>query len=333
MRRSPGTILLPLTSELAMSVPSAPAQAHANGPRFPAPAPPPNRDIREAGRVVATVLLAAGAAPAAVARANQGSSARPGPLAERDAVGHPGGAGAPYPRRAPRRPRRPARRAGRRRAPAPPRGAGFSRPVGASGALARPRQPVRCCAPIPPLAPATRRLRRGRAIARWIIGALPRHQETSVPEERPMTQGIYRSERVRGRARAAGARPAARAGRAHPRGVPPGGRRGRARHHRQARRGRARAHRDGRARPRAARRRAGRRQDAALQGHRRGARRALRARAVHARPPADGCHRRHHLRRAREAVRVPARARCSRTSSSPTRSTARRPRPSRRCSR
>jgi MoxR-like ATPase len=29
-------------------------------------------------------------------------------------------------------------------------------------------------------------------IARWIIGALPRHQETRMPQERPMQQGIYR---------------------------------------------------------------------------------------------------------------------------------------------
>jgi MoxR-like ATPase len=47
-------------------------------------------------------------------------------------------------------------------------------------------------APSPVQAPPAARPAPAARIARWLIGALPRHQETSVPEERPMTQGIYR---------------------------------------------------------------------------------------------------------------------------------------------
>ena len=37
-------------------------------------------------------------------------------------------------------------------------------------------------------------------VARWIIGALPRHQETTIPEERAMSQGIYRTNESEARA-------------------------------------------------------------------------------------------------------------------------------------
>jgi MoxR-like ATPase len=47
-------------------------------------------------------------------------------------------------------------------------------------------------APDAPAAPAAKRGPTA-AIAQWIIGALPRHQQTSIPEERAMSQGIYRT--------------------------------------------------------------------------------------------------------------------------------------------
>src|SRR6185437_11272773 len=45
---------------------------------------------------------------------------------------------------------------------------------------------ARSAQPPPPKPTATS------AVARWIIGALPRHQQTGIPQERPMQQAIYR---------------------------------------------------------------------------------------------------------------------------------------------
>ena len=78
--------------------------------------------------------------------------------------------------------------------------------------------------------------------------------------------------------------------------------------------------------------RARRRQDVARQGDRPRDRRLVAAHPVHPRPAADRRHRRVDLEPHQQRLRVPARARCSRTSCSPTRSTARRRRRSRRCS-
>ncbi len=47
--------------------------------------------------------------------------------------------------------------------------------------------------PLPEPPPAARPAPATARVARWLIGALPRHQETRVPEERPMIQGIYRT--------------------------------------------------------------------------------------------------------------------------------------------
>ena len=107
-------------------------------------------------------------------------------------------------------------------------------------------------------------------------------------------------------------------------------------HRRPSRDHRPRADRHVRRRSRAARRRARARQDAAHQDARRGARPVVLAHPVHAGPDAGGHHRHEHHRGGRgrpEALPVPVRARSSRTSCSPTRSTARRRRRSPRCSR
>ena len=76
----------------------------------------------------------------------------------------------------------------------------------------------------------------------------------------------------------------------------------------------------------------GGREDDAREGARALGRLPLLAAPVHARPAADRRHRRQRLQPARERVRVPARARSSRTSCSSTRSTARRRRRRPRCS-
>ena len=103
---------------------------------------------------------------------------------------------------------------------------------------------------------------------------------------------------------------------------------------RQARRDRARALRARERRPRAARGRAGNREDDPRALDRADDRRhGVRAHPVHARPAADGRHRPRDLQPEDARVRVPARARSSRTSSSSTRSTARCRARSRRCSR
>ena len=148
------------------------------------PTPEPVSDVRETGRVVATVLLAGGGATAeAVARANQGLArlGRP-PLAERDAVVSTPEEMAP-------------------RIPVDLRPAlaellveiSADEPLRRRVALAflalwelPAPSPVQAAPTAPNARPPTAR------IARWLIGALPRHQETSVSQERPMTQGIYR---------------------------------------------------------------------------------------------------------------------------------------------
>ncbi len=104
------------------------------------------------------------------------------------------------------------------------------------------------------------------------------------------------------------------------------------RHRGQARRRADDRHGALRRRPPAHRGRARRRQDDARQGPRPLHRRDGPAHPVHARPAAQRRHRRQHLQPGRPALRVPARRRSSPTSSSATRSTAPRPRPSRRCS-
>jgi MoxR-like ATPase len=154
-------------------------------PTSPLTSPPaagdaePAIDVREAGRVVATVLLASGGAtPAVVTQANQALArlGRP-PLTERDAV-----VSTPE-ELAPRIPvdLRPALAEALVALSA-------DEPLRRRVALSflalwelPPPLPVQAV----PAAPTAR-------IARWLIGALPRHQETSVPEERPMNQGVYR---------------------------------------------------------------------------------------------------------------------------------------------
>jgi MoxR-like ATPase len=145
-------------------------------------APPdaePAIDVRETGRVVATVLMATGSASAAVVLEANQALARLGrpPLTERDAVVST--------------PEELAHRIPVELRPALAEvlvALSADEPLRRRVALAflslwelplpSPVQP-------PPAAPTAR-------IARWLIGALPRHQETSVPEERPMNQGVYR---------------------------------------------------------------------------------------------------------------------------------------------
>ena len=152
-------------------------------PHFPAPSPPaPTRDVREVGRVVASVLLAAGpAAPDAVARANQalGALGRP-PLVDRDLV------------------------------LATPEELAPLVPVDLRAPLAEQlldlsaTEPLRRrvalafldlwqIAPPPPASKATSGSGPVASIARWIVGALPRHQEPTLPEDRPMQTSLYRA--------------------------------------------------------------------------------------------------------------------------------------------
>jgi MoxR-like ATPase len=145
-----------------------------------APIPAPI-DAREAGRVVATVLLAGGPATAeAVERASLGLArlGRP-PLSDRDLVVSTPEQLAPL-------------------IPVEMReglaeilidlseGEPLRRRV-ALAYLGLWQLPLPEAPPPARPAPATAR------VARWLIGALPRHQETRVPEERPMIQGIYRT--------------------------------------------------------------------------------------------------------------------------------------------
>ena len=106
-----------------------------------------------------------------------------------------------------------------------------------------------------------------------------------------------------------------------------------ARHRRPGRDARAPARRAAGRRPRAARGRPRPGQDADRQDARRGARRQLPPHPVHARPRARRPRRHAHLAARHRHASTSSSARCSATSCSPTRSTARRPRCSRRCSR
>ncbi len=140
---------------------------------------PPRHDAREAGRVVGTVLLACGTpAPGAIVVANRGLL-RMGRAAldERDLVVTTPEELAPQ---IPVDLRIPLADLLLELSAAEP----LARRV-ALAYLALWELPLPAPLPPPPT-PATTR------IARWLIGALPRHQETSIPEERPMTQGMYR---------------------------------------------------------------------------------------------------------------------------------------------
>ena len=145
----------------------------------PLPAPP-RHDPLEAGRVVGSVILASGTpAPTAIEAANRGLT-RLGraALAERDLVVTTPEELAPL---IPPDLRLPL--------------ADLLLELSAEEPLARRMAlaylalwEMALPAPLPPPRPPPATAR----IARWLIGALPRHQETSIPEERPMTQGIYR---------------------------------------------------------------------------------------------------------------------------------------------
>jgi hypothetical protein len=149
----------------------------------PAPESLPIRaesDVREAGRVVATVILAAGpASEGDVERASRGLArlGRP-PLAERDLVVSTPEQLAPL---------------------IPP-----SHREGLAALLIELSEgdPLRRRVALaylglwqipPPPPPAARPAPPAARVARWIVGALPRHQETRVPEDRPMIQGTYRT--------------------------------------------------------------------------------------------------------------------------------------------
>jgi MoxR-like ATPase len=138
-------------------------------------------DAREVGRVVATVLFAGGSVtPEAVARANQGLArlGRP-PLGDGDQVAATPEELAPV-------------------IPVELREALGEILLELSG-----DEPLRrrvalsylglwqVRLPVPPAPPAPQ----GPAarIARWLVGALPRHQQSGVPEERAMIQSVYRS--------------------------------------------------------------------------------------------------------------------------------------------
>ncbi|MEO7328995.1 MAG: AAA family ATPase [Minicystis sp.] len=142
-------------------------------------------DAREASRVVASVLLAAGAPTSEiVAQANQGlTRLKRAPLGERDNVVSTPEELAP-------------------RIPIDLREAlGELLLTLSEGEPLRRRVALayfdlwQIARPTPPPArppPATAR------IARWLIGALPRHQETRIPEETAMLQSVYRSNEPEG---------------------------------------------------------------------------------------------------------------------------------------
>ena len=146
-------------------------------------------DAREAARVVATILLAGGPPPGDLQdRANQGLARLRRPaLSERDFV-----ISTPE-ELAPRIPHdlRPSLAellillAGddpiRRRL--------AESYLGLWRLSAPPCAEARAPAPISPRSPTSATA----TVARWLIGKLPRHQDTSVPQERPMDQGIYRT--------------------------------------------------------------------------------------------------------------------------------------------
>jgi MoxR-like ATPase len=151
------------------------------------PAPPPDPDperavdAREAGRVMATVLLAAGpAVAAAIDCANRGL-ARLGcpPLCDRDFVLSTPEELAP---RIPVELRPDLAELLIELAAGEPLARRVALAYHGLWGIAAPRS-----LPTQRPTPAVTR------VARWLIGALPRHQESFIPEERAMTQGIYRS--------------------------------------------------------------------------------------------------------------------------------------------
>ncbi|MFT3770291.1 MAG: MoxR family ATPase [Minicystis sp.] len=167
-------------------MPTAPDTSTTNPePRAPVGLPPATveRDVREVGRVVATVLLAGGAVPPdAIARANRGLArlGRP-PLIDRDFVVTTPEELAPL-------------------IPVELRAAVGELLIEAAGEEPLRRRvassyfglwQIALPAPEPSKAPPASPGPAAK-IARWLIGALPRHQDTSVPEERAMQQSVYR---------------------------------------------------------------------------------------------------------------------------------------------
>ena len=163
-----------MTQALTSSDPSS------SGSELREPAAIESTDVREVGRVVATVLLAGGAVlPDAIARANRGLAelGRP-PLTERDFV-------VTTPEEL---------------APCIPEA--WRAAVGALLLETAGDEPLRRRVALsyfglwqialPAPAPAPRPMGAAARVARWLVGALPRHQETSIPEERSMQQSVYR---------------------------------------------------------------------------------------------------------------------------------------------
>jgi MoxR-like ATPase len=143
------------------------------------------RDLREASRVVATVLLASGTPSAQeVGRANEGL-ARLGlpPLAEHDA--------------SPATPEELARTI-----PDEVRGYLGDLLIGLAGddpmRLRIARSYVALWGRAFPEPPPAASPGRGSAVARWLVGSLPRHHVTEIPEESPMMESVYRSPQAQG---------------------------------------------------------------------------------------------------------------------------------------
>jgi MoxR-like ATPase len=145
-------------------------------PSTAAPLPVPERDVREVGRVVATVLLAAGAAPDALRASADLALERLGRprLSGRDlVVSSPEELASQIP--------------------------DDLRPILADVLLdIAADEPLRRRVALAYLAlwqieaPAPAVVPRAARIARWLIGALPMHQTAHVPEERPMQASVYR---------------------------------------------------------------------------------------------------------------------------------------------
>jgi MoxR-like ATPase len=171
-------VRIPLPPDAA---PAGGALASASLPPLPVlSAAAPAGDAREVGRIVATVLRAGGApAPGEVDRANEALArlGRP-PLGERDHVVATPEELAPW---VPIALRADLGELLIELAAGDPLRLRLALAYATLWGLPPP-------APLPAPAPGARS-----AIARWIIGALPRHQATSISEERPMSQGIYRS--------------------------------------------------------------------------------------------------------------------------------------------
>ncbi|APR79243.1 Hypothetical protein A7982_04590 [Minicystis rosea] len=164
-----------MTQTLTNSDPSHPS-SELRDPISPAA----ERDVREVGRVVATVLLAGGSvSPHALSRANKGLAqlGRPA-LLERDFVVTTPEELAPL-------------------VPEEMRAAVGQLLLEVAG-----DEPLRRRVALsyfglwqialPQTTPAPRPVSAASRVARWLVGALPRHQETAIPEERSMQQSVYR---------------------------------------------------------------------------------------------------------------------------------------------